>query len=83
MDDVKSHLETPVNLPANRADAEYNSDAIVDLLNGLDVEYVFLLPGSSYRGLHDSLVNYGRNHKPQMMSAEARMQPSEGWLARS
>jgi benzoylformate decarboxylase len=34
------------------------SDAIAEMLRRLDVRYVALLPGSSYRGLHDSLVNY-------------------------
>ncbi len=59
--------ETPVNLPANKRDPEFWSDAMVELLARLDIDYVFLLPGSSYRGLHDSLVNYGRNHKPKMV----------------
>ena len=59
--------EAPVNLPANKRDPEYWSDAMVELLSRLDIDYVFLLPGSSYRGLHDSLVNYGRNHKPKMV----------------
>ena len=59
--------EAPVNLPANKRDPEFWSDAMVELLSRLDIDYVFLLPGSSYRGLHDSLVNYGRNHKPKMV----------------
>jgi acetolactate synthase-1/2/3 large subunit len=70
MQDVagKSYLsEAPVNLPANRSEPEYYSDAMVELLSRLDLDYVFLLPGSSYRGLHDSLVNFGRNHKPKIV----------------
>ena len=39
--------------------AGYQSDVIVDLLQAYDVEYVALNPGASFRGLHDSLVNYG------------------------
>ncbi|MBM3486446.1 MAG: hypothetical protein FJX67_07400 [Alphaproteobacteria bacterium] len=61
--------EVPVNLPANRTEPEYASDAMVDLLNGLGFDYVFLLPGSTFRGLHDSLVNYGRNHRPKIILA--------------
>ncbi len=61
--------EVPVNLPGNVSEPEYYSDAMVELLRRLDVEYVFLLPGSSYRGLHDSLVNFGRNHKPKIILA--------------
>ena len=64
-----SRIEMPVNLPANREEPEFNSDVFVDVLDGLGVELVFLLPGSSYRGLHDSLVNYGRNDAPQMILA--------------
>ena len=59
--------ETPIKLPENRRDAEYYSDAFVEFLARLDTDYVFLLPGSSFRGLHDSLVNFGRNHKPKLI----------------
>ena len=38
---------------------EWGSDVMVDVLRGLDLKYVSLNPGSSFRGLHDSLVNYG------------------------
>ncbi len=49
--------------------ARYGSDLIVDLLKLLDIEYVSLNPGSSFRGLHDSLVNYesGRKPNPEMI----------------
>lgn len=46
--------------------AEYGSDVIVDLLNQFEIEYVSLNPGASFRGLHDSLVNYGQN-RPEMI----------------
>ncbi len=38
--------------------ARYGSDLVVDLLKVLGIEYVALNPGSSFRGIHDSLVNY-------------------------
>jgi acetolactate synthase-1/2/3 large subunit len=38
---------------------QWGSDVMVDVLRGLDLKYVSLNPGSSFRGLHDSLVNYG------------------------
>jgi len=38
--------------------ARYGSDVVVDLLQALGVEYVAINPGATYRGLHDSLVNY-------------------------
>jgi len=46
---------------------EYGSDAVVELLNGFGFDYAFLNPGSSYRGLHDSIVNYNANVKPKVV----------------
>jgi acetolactate synthase-1/2/3 large subunit len=44
----------------------WGSDVIVDLLHAYGLPYAALNPGASYRGLHDSIVNYGGN-KPVMM----------------
>jgi acetolactate synthase I/II/III large subunit len=38
--------------------AEYGSDLIIEMLRLLDVPYVALNPGASFRGIHDSLVNF-------------------------
>ena len=48
------------------AKERWASDVIVDLLRAYDLEYAALNPGASFRGLHDSLVNYGGN-RPQML----------------
>ena len=48
------------------AQDRWASDVIVDLLQAYDLRYAALNPGASYRGLHDSIVNYGGN-VPQMM----------------
>ena len=45
----------------------YGSDLVVDLLRAAGVEYVALNPGATYRGLHDSLVNYGGNRSPELI----------------
>lgn len=39
----------------------YGSDLMVDLMQQLGYRYVSLNPGSSFRGLHDSIVNHGDN----------------------
>lgn len=44
----------------------WNSDVIVDLMRQFDFPYVPLNPGASFRGLHDSMVNYGQDD-PQML----------------
>jgi thiamine pyrophosphate-dependent acetolactate synthase large subunit-like protein len=45
----------------------WGSDAIAQLLRDLDLEYAALVPGSSFRGLHDSLVNYLGAENPQLL----------------
>ncbi len=39
----------------------WGSDVMADVLRALGLPYVSLNPGSSYRGLHDSLVNHAGN----------------------
>ncbi|MGH2933021.1 MAG: thiamine pyrophosphate-binding protein [Gaiellaceae bacterium] len=43
------------------AGKRYGSDVMVDAIKACGFKYLPLNPGSSYRGLHDSLVNYGGN----------------------
>ncbi len=58
-------IEHPVGLPAGNA--LFGSDAIADALRALDIPFIALNPGASYRGLHDSLVNHLGNRAPQML----------------
>jgi thiamine pyrophosphate-dependent acetolactate synthase large subunit-like protein len=46
---------------------QYGSDLIADMLRRLGMPFVALNPGSSFRGLHDSLVNHLGNRDPQML----------------
>ncbi|MQA93476.1 MAG: thiamine pyrophosphate-binding protein [Streptosporangiales bacterium] len=62
----RSAVEAPAGLPADRA-AGYVSDHLVDLLRSLGCRYLPLNPGSSFRGLHDSLVNHAGNADPQLL----------------
>jgi len=47
---------------------EYVSDLVVYLLNRLGVEYVTLNPGATTRGMHESLVTYGGNTAPEVIT---------------
>jgi thiamine pyrophosphate-dependent acetolactate synthase large subunit-like protein len=47
---------------------EYVSDLVVYLLNRLGVEYVTLNPGATTRGMHESLVTYGGNVAPEVIT---------------
>lgn len=57
--------DTPIAVPAQGE--AWGSDAIAAMLRALDIPYLALNPGASYRGLHDSLVNYLGNTAPQML----------------
>jgi acetolactate synthase-1/2/3 large subunit len=44
------------------------SDFMVDVLKSLDIEYCAANPGSSFRGLHESMINYGGNRNPELLT---------------
>ena len=56
--------DTPL---ASDAGSLFGSDAIAAMLRRLAIPYLALNPGASYRGLHDSLVNYLGNRAPAML----------------
>jgi acetolactate synthase-1/2/3 large subunit len=47
--------------------AQYGSDLMVEVLRELGIKYIALNPGASYRGLHDSLVNFEPGKGPEMI----------------
>ena len=59
-------LDRPVNLTAPNAPG-WGSDVVAETLRALQIPYIALNPGASYRGLHDSIVNYLGNQTPQML----------------
>src|SRR5690606_21566810 len=44
------------------------SDYMVDVLRALDLEYVAVNPGSAFEGIHESLINYGGNARPEILT---------------
>jgi len=57
--------DIPAPVPGQKE--TWGSDAIAAMLRALDLPYLALNPGASFRGLHDSLVNYLGNERPQML----------------
>jgi thiamine pyrophosphate-dependent acetolactate synthase large subunit-like protein len=57
---------TPGELP--RATGRPGSDFMVDVIKSLDIDYVASNPASSFRGLHESLLTYGGNKKPEFLT---------------
>ncbi|HEV8584068.1 MAG TPA: thiamine pyrophosphate-dependent enzyme [Methylomirabilota bacterium] len=45
----------------------YGSDLVIDLLRAVGIEHVAINPGATFRGLHDSLVNYAGGRGPELI----------------
>ena len=54
-----TEVNTPLSGGSRPSNAVYGSDYMVEVLRALGVKYIALNPGASYRGLHDSIVNFG------------------------
>src|SRR5258706_8477528 len=44
------------------------ADFMVDVLKSLNFDYIFANPGSSFRGLQESFINYGKNTQPEWIT---------------
>ncbi len=78
--DRAAGLERPAGSPAGHQ--RFGSDAVAEALRDLQIPYVALNPGASYRGLHDSLVNHLGNAAPQMLLClheEHAVAIAQGW----
>ena len=62
---MSDNLERPVSLPSGNA--LFGSDVVAETLRALEIPFIALNPGASYRGLHDSIVNHMGNTAPQML----------------
>jgi len=44
------------------------SDFMVDVLKSIGLDYICANPGSSFRGIHESVINYGGNTQPELLT---------------
>jgi thiamine pyrophosphate-dependent acetolactate synthase large subunit-like protein len=73
-------IERPARAAAGNA--TFGSDVVAETLRSLDIPYIALTPGASFRGLHDSLVNHLGNERPQMLLClheEHAVALAQGW----
>src|SRR5262249_2408358 len=57
---------TPKELP--RIGGVPGSDFMVDVIKTLDIKYLPANPASSFRAIHESLINYGGNKMPEFLT---------------
>ena len=67
--DLSAGKQIPMEQPAGTPPPapQFGSDVVAETLRALMLPYIALVPGASFRGLHDSLVNYLGNRDPQML----------------
>ncbi len=78
-------IPTPKRPKVVAAKRRWGADVIVDMLHRYDMPYAALNPGASYRGLHDSLVNYDQNYPHMMLCQheETAVQVAHGYAKAS
>jgi acetolactate synthase-1/2/3 large subunit len=62
-----AEVEAPSGAEVLTADRT-GSDFMVDVIKSLGIEYICANPGSSFRGLHESVINYGGNKSPEFIT---------------
>ncbi len=63
----EAEIGTPAKLDV-LTETRSGSDFMVDVIKSLGIEYVCSNPGSSFRGLHESVINYGGNKNPEFIT---------------
>src|ERR1700694_339740 len=58
----------PSGLPGEKIIGRPGSDFMVDVIKATGIEYFASNPASSFRSLHESIVNYGGNRKPEFLT---------------
>jgi thiamine pyrophosphate-dependent acetolactate synthase large subunit-like protein len=61
-------VETAVPKELAKAEGPDVSDFMVDVIKTLDIDYLFSNPASSFRAIHESLIDYGGNKKPEFIT---------------
>jgi thiamine pyrophosphate-dependent acetolactate synthase large subunit-like protein len=54
--------------PEAGAGGRPGADFMMDVIKSLGIEYCATNPGTSFRGLHESMINYGGNKDPELLT---------------
>ncbi len=65
---AEAEAASPAEVQVIGAHERAGSDYMVDVLKSLNFDYVCANPGSSFRGLHESIINYGGNQNPELIT---------------
>jgi acetolactate synthase I/II/III large subunit len=65
---IQTALETSPPEKDPQTQTTSGGDFMVDVLKTLDIDYLAMNCASSFRGLHEAVVNYGKNVKPEILT---------------
>jgi acetolactate synthase-1/2/3 large subunit len=65
---VVAAAESAAPAALGRAEGRPGSDFMVDVLRALKFDYIATNPASSCRGIHESIINYGNNERPELLT---------------
>jgi thiamine pyrophosphate-dependent acetolactate synthase large subunit-like protein len=65
---LAADTEAPPARTSSRIIEHPGSDFILDVIKTLGFEYAAENPGSSFEGLHESIINYGDNKMPELLT---------------
>ena len=65
---AEAEAAPPADVQVIGTNERSGSDYMVDVIKSLDFEYICANPGSSFRGLHESIINYGGNQSPELIT---------------
>jgi acetolactate synthase I/II/III large subunit len=65
---LSADTEAPPRRTSARIVEHPASDFMVDVIKSLGFEYAAANPGSSFEGLHESIINYGANTMPEFLT---------------
>jgi thiamine pyrophosphate-dependent acetolactate synthase large subunit-like protein len=84
---MRAHANAATNEPAGTTapvDAPSGGDFMIDVMRKLGIDYVAATPGSTFMGLHESIINYGMTSDPKLtlittMHEEASVAMAHGY----
>ena len=63
-----AEAEPPSDVQVLGSGERPGADFMVDVLKSLGFDYLCANPGTSFRALHESIINYGGNQKPEFIT---------------
>jgi acetolactate synthase I/II/III large subunit len=63
---IAAETSPPPNDPITQTTS--GGDFMVDVLKTLDLAYLAMNPASNFRGLHEAVINYGMNERPEVLT---------------